>query len=45
MVVSGGSGFVWWCMGETKSRIEQVKRMREEVERMRKEKEKGVRVK
>ena len=45
MVVSGGSGFVWWCMRETKSRIEQVKRKREEAERIKKEKEKGVRVK
>ena len=45
MVVSGGSGFVWWCMRETKGRIEQVKRKREEAERIKKEKEKGVRVK
>ena len=29
----GGSGFVWWCVRETKSGIEQAERMRKEKER------------
>lgn len=41
MVVGGGGGsdFVWCCVRDMKSGIEQAKRMRKESERMREERE------